>query len=450
MQEIKIAYIGGGSANWAYKFMGDLALEEDLGGELVLYDIDLAAAQKNVKLADKIFHHQKAKSFFKLRAEKKVEEALKGADFVVFSIEPGPTSLRYADLEIPLKYGILQSVGDTCGPGGLVRAMRAMPIKEHYAHLVMQHCPDAWCINYTNPMTLCTAALYAAEAEIKAFGCCHEVFGTQQMLQKYVKKWFQLDQMPSRQDIKLDIAGVNHFTVASQAHWQGHDLFPYLKEEMASSSFFDDRSAIAQQRTAKGEWFRSEKLIAFDFLRRFNVLGAAGDRHLAEFVPWYISTREELHRWGVQATPFSWRMEIEALKKTKQHQFDDLEPSGEEGAKQIKAILGSQFLMTNVNLPNRGQISFLPQGAVVESYAGFYTDAVRPIICADIRSGYKMLLQNIVNQQQLVLEAYQKRDRDLLLQALLCDALVHLSTDKAKAMLDEMLDYTKEYLPENL
>nr|HPN85325.1 alpha-glucosidase/alpha-galactosidase [Victivallales bacterium] len=216
--EIKIAYIGGGSRYWARELVGDLALCPHICGELALYDLDYEAALKNIEVANEIFNRPASRTKFKVTVAKKAQDALKGADFVICSIEPGPTQMRYADLEIPAKYGIVQTVGDSTGPGGIVRALRSIPIKMHYARLVMKYCPKAWVINYTNPMTLCTAAFYAADPKIKAFGCCHEVFGTQRFLVEKVNEWFGAEDV-KRQDIILDIAGVNHFTFATSATW---------------------------------------------------------------------------------------------------------------------------------------------------------------------------------------------------------------------------------------
>lgn len=223
---IKICYIGGGSKFWARELITDLATCPDLDGELALYDIDRAAARHNAAVAGATFGHPDSRTSFETCVPESLSDALDGADFVVSSIEPGPITMRYADLEIPRRYGILQSVGDTVGPGGLLRAMRAVGTHLEFAHAIMEHCPEAWVVNYTNPMTLCTSALYAAEPGIKAFGCCHEVFGTQRRIGKWVQEWFDLETPPPRREIVLDIAGVNHFTLARGVAWQEQDLFP--------------------------------------------------------------------------------------------------------------------------------------------------------------------------------------------------------------------------------
>ncbi len=443
--EVKIGYIGGGSRGWAPKLMSDLALCPHLTGCLALYDIDLEAAQANLAVAKSIFDHRDSQTRFEVEAVGSPEQALDQADFVVISIEPGPTAMRYADLEIPMKYGILQPVGDSTGPGGILRALRSVPIYEQYAHQIMAHCPDAWVINYTNPMTICTATLYAAEPSIKAFGCCHEVFSTQERLAELVEKWFG-EPKPERSRIELDIAGVNHFTFATDASWNGIDLFPRLREMVAEKEFFSDHTSAALARKQSEFWFANDGLIAYDFFARFHALGAAGDRHLAEFVPWYLTSEEDLHRWGVVLIPYLWR--AERMKKRPQRASDTpLAPSGEEGVEQMPALLGIQPFTTNVNLPNRGQIPNLDMGAVVETYAQFSRDRIRPVISHGLPAMLNEHVARITRVQQATMQAALQRDKDLAFQALLSDPLVRIPTDQAWVMFKEMLEYAENFLP---
>ena len=382
---------------------------------------------------------------FEVTASETLEGALESADFVVISIEPGPVTMRYADLEIPGEYGIIQPVGDTTGPGGVLRALRAVPVYEEFAHRIVAACPKAWVINYTNPMTLCTAALYAAEPGIKAFGCCHEVFNTQEILAKWAGEWFETE-VPDRREIRLDLAGVNHFTFATSAFWDGRALLPLVREKAVQADFFADRTDTALDRKAREKWFDHDTLIACDFLLRFGALGAAGDRHLTEFVPWYLSGEEELHRWGVVLTPYSWR--VEQMKKFSRREPDaPLEPSGEEGVDQMKALLGIDPLITNVNIPNRGQLQGLPAGAVVETYAHFSRDEIRPIVSSPLPPALESMTLRISQTQSMILQAALRRDRDMAFQALLCDPLVRIPTDKAWKMFLEMLEYARGYLP---
>jgi len=451
--ELKIAYIGGGSRYWARMVMTDLALCPHLKGEIALYDINYQAALQNVERAQEIYGHPDAKTVFRVTAYETAEDALKGADFVFLSILPGPMQMFANDLDIPAKFGILQSVGDTTGPGGISRALRTVPIYVDYAHQIMGLCPNAWVINYTNPMTLCTAALYAAEPEIKAFGCCHEVFGTQEMLASLVEQSLRVPR-PERQAIKIDVAGVNHFTFATRASWEGWDLFPIVAEHIRQPGFWDDQTAIAEELKAQGKWFTSADRIKYDFFRRFGALGAAGDRHLAEFVPWYLCSEADLHRYGVILTPSSYRLGTWQPPQNAPGRAGQggegprhLVHSGEEGVAQLLALLGGAPLDTNVNLPNRGQLPDLPLGVVVETNAQFRKDSLAPVVPRPVPSGIFPLLHRVIAVQQLTLQAALQKDEVLAFQALLNDPLCTIPVDRAWAMLNELLEANRAMLP---
>ena len=379
-----------------------------------MYDINEEAARANVKVAELIFNHENSKTKFNVTVEKRLEDALENADFVVISIEPGPVTLRYADLEIPRKYGIVQTVGDTTGPGGIMRALRAIPIYQYFAHQIVSICPEAWVINYTNPMSVLTRTLYKTEPSIKAFGCCHEVFSTQERLAQFVSDKFGVPK-PERSEIVLDIAGINHFTFATSAVWKGMDLFPYLKEMIRAESFFSDHTEIAIKRMKNEQWFDNDGLIAYDFLLRFNVLGAAGDRHLAEFVPWYLTSEKNLHRWGVVVTPYKWR--YERMKKlSKWDKSKPLVHSGEEGVAQILALLGIRDLVTNVNLPNRGQMLNIPRPNIVETYAIFTKNSIKPIVSRPLPKMINENVSRVSEIQETIVEASIKKDKELAFQ----------------------------------
>jgi alpha-galactosidase/6-phospho-beta-glucosidase family protein len=452
---IKIAYIGGGSRNWARMVMTDLALCEYLTGEIALYDIDYGAALANVERATALFSHPDARTTFRITAAHTAVEALTGADFCFLSILPGPMRMFANDLDIPARYGILHTVGDTTGPGGISRALRTIPTYAEYAHQIMEHCPNAWVINYTNPMTLCTSAFYAAEPQIKAFGCCHEVFGTQQMLTGIVAEYMDVPP-PRRQEIKTDIAGLNHFTFATAARWNGIDLFPWLQQHIQGEGFWADQTEWALQLKAHGSWFQSLSRIAFDFLRRFGALGAAGDRHLAEFVPWYLVSEETLHRYGVILTPSSYRMGtwqpphgvlVPEPEEREDWTARGLRRSDEEGVLQMLALLGFEPLDTNVNLPNVGQIPDLPRGVVVETNAQFRKNSLTPLVPKPLPAGVLSLVRRAADVQRMTLEAAIRKDKDLAFQALLLDPLCRIPVDKAWAMFNELLTANAAMLP---
>ncbi|NLF77050.1 MAG: alpha-glucosidase/alpha-galactosidase, partial [Chloroflexi bacterium] len=179
---LTVAYIGGGSRGWAWGFMKDLGMDPQMEGVVRLYDIDRDAAEKNRRIGEMISSHPEARSHWRYEVAGTLKEALTGADFVVISILPGHFGHMRSDVHWPEKYGIWQPVGDTVGPGGLMRALRTVPMFVQIAQAIRDFAPHAWVINYTNPMTVCMNTLYAVFPDIRAFGCCHEVFGTQKLL----------------------------------------------------------------------------------------------------------------------------------------------------------------------------------------------------------------------------------------------------------------------------
>ncbi len=440
MKNTKICIIGGGSRLWAINFMKDLALNKEAAGTVVLYDIDKEASRNNVEVGKRMLKINNNEDRFSFVAIDELEPALEGSDLVLIVIEPGKTECRYADLVLPEQYGILETVGDTTGPGGLIRARRALPLFFDFARAIKKVCPDAWVINYTNPMTLCTAALYKAFPEIKAFGCCHEVFHTEDALCRIVEKEFNVP-LPNRRDLRVDITGVNHFTFMTGAWWEGHDLMPIVKRIANDPATFSDHTAIAKEREKNEKWFDCDQLVAFEFLKRFGVLGAAGDRHLAEFVPWFLKEERYLNSLGVVRTPYSWRLKNAAEKRAKTFTDEELvaKPSGEEGVDIMMALLGGKPLKTNMNRPNEGQISYLPKGRIVESLGLIDNDSVTPILSSDPPLAIQELVKRISDEQQIALDAIWEGDDEKLFEAFLMDPLMDLPIDKARELFDKML-----------
>ena len=143
-EDVKIAYIGGGSRGWAWRLMSDLATCEDMTGSVYLYDIDNEAARHNEIIGNMFKDVEGGVAKWDYHAASTPKEALTGADFIIISILPGTFDEMESDVHAPEKYGIYQSVGDTSGPGGLVRAMRTVPMYEEIAEYIKEYAPEAW------------------------------------------------------------------------------------------------------------------------------------------------------------------------------------------------------------------------------------------------------------------------------------------------------------------
>jgi len=453
VNNIKIAYIGGGSRGWAWGLMSDLALCDDINGDVYLYDTDAEAAKNNEIIGNKYNQADGAKSIWNYHAVSTIDEALANANFVVISILPGTFDEMESDVHTPEKYGIYQSVGDTSGPGGIVRAMRTMPMFEYIAKKIKDHCPDAWVINYTNPMTLCVKALYQAFPEIKAFGCCHEVFGTQKFLARIVEETLGETNV-TRDDIKVNPVGVNHFTWLTTATYHDRDIFP-IYENFAKTypdGYVSDGAAVDDNWL--NNFFNTDEKVKMDLFLKFGYIAAAGDRHLAEFCEgkWYLASPERVREMHFGLTPVSWRKNNlnERLERCARLLSGEEEiviaPTGEEGVSQIRALLGLCDLVTNVNLPNRGQIPNLPLGAVVETNAVFRANSLNPVFAGPIPTEIHPLISRICSEQELAAEGIAERNVQKILIAFANDPLVTISFDDAKALFKEMCENTKAYL----
>lgn len=402
VKDLKIAYIGGGSRGWAWTLMNDLAKARDLFGTVYLYDIDFEAARYNEIIGKKF-----PGDGWDYKAVRTMGEALSGADFVIVSILPGTFDEMEYDVHAPEAYGIYQSVGDTAGPGGFMRALRTVPMMREIAAAVRKYCPRAWVINYTNPMAVCIGALYREFPEIRAYGCCHEVFGTQTLLANALEEIKGIAGVP-RQEIAVNVVGVNHFTWFTSAYYRNTDLFEVYRD------FIDKFYESGYNKKGLGNWmndfFATNARVRMDLFRRYGYVAAAGDRHLAEFMDFgdYLA---DFKKWMFGLTPVSWRKRNLAarLKRSEQLLSGEkewtLKETGEEGTLQMRALLGLDTMVTNVNIPNRGQIENLPAGTIVETNAAFRDGTLAPVFAGAVPEAIYPLIARAARENEAMLDA---------------------------------------------
>ena len=455
VENLKIAYIGGGSRGWAWGLMSDLAAASDISGQVALYDIDLEAAKANAVIGNKYNDLPEARSRWDYRAVESLEAALTGADFVVISILPGTFKEMESDVHAPEEYGIYQSVGDTVGPGGIIRALRTIPMFETIGKAIRDFCPKAWVINYTNPMSMCVRTLYKVFPEIRAFGCCHEVFATQRFLAKCLEQKLGIP-APDRSNIKVTVTGVNHFTWLTSAHYGNIDIMDIYRD------FCKEMLATGFDKGKDDNWmnkhFGSYNQVKMDLFLRYGSIAAAGDRHLAEFCEGkqYLADPATAQSWGFGLTPVSWRIEnLEERLETSRKLVSGEKPvtirtTGEEGVEQIRALLGLQDLITNVNLPNRGQIPNLPLDAVVETNAIFRAGTLTPELAGPIPMPIYGQITRIVAEQEQVVEAAMERNLEKAYNAFRNDPQVTIPGPQSRELFDKMVANTSAYLQEYL
>lgn len=452
MKTINIAYLGGGSRQWARGLMSDLAYETALGGEVRLYDINHQAAKNNMVIGNKMQAHKEATSKFTYVYAPTLEDALKGADFVVISILPGTFEEMKVYAHHPEKYGIYQSVADTTGPAGVMRGLMAIPMFVHFGQMIKTYCPDAWVINFTNPMTLCVQALHEGYQDIKAYGNCHEVFGSQSDLARIYNKHVGTD-VATREDVEITVSGINHFTWITKMSCMGTDLLPLYDAHVKEN--VDPHYEEDPGRYKRHAPFGSASKIKYDLYTKFGCMAAAGDRHLAEFMPlsYYLESEERRDLFKFNLTPVQWR--IDNLQRAEEKTIrmvngdEEVKPyrSGEEGIRQIRALLGYEMLLTNVNSINRGQAEGLPIGQVVETNALFRFNKLQPIQTDRLPKAVESMVTRHMDNHKLVMDAYRSKDLNYAVQALANDPLCsHLDYPTVKKMFDEMASKLKPYL----
>lgn len=450
-EEVQIAYIGGGSRGWAWTFMTDLAMEEAVSGTIRLYDIDREAARANEIIGNRLREREDVRGKWSYCVKDSLEEALTGVDFVVISILPKTFDEMEIDVHMPERLGIYQSVGDTAGPGGMMRALRTLPMFLEFGEAIGKFCPGAWVVNYTNPMSLCVKALYEAFPAIKAFGCCHEVFGTQKVLAAIAEKELGLRDI-DRRDIHVNVLGINHFTWFDYASYKGIDLFPVYRNYIDAHF---EQGLEERDNNWMNSTFACAHRVKMDLFRRYGLIAAAGDRHLAEFMPGgeYLRDPETVKSWKFNLTSVAWRKED--LKKRLERSARlvsggeeiDLKPTGEEGILLIKALCGLERVISNVNIPNRaGQIANLPESAVVETNAVFERDAIRPVLAGSIPEPVRQLILPHVENHERIMRVVKggSRDTELVEEAFRNDPLVkgRASDEEIHALVRDMMAAT--------
>ena len=452
---ITIAYIGGGSREWAPKLVQDLALS-DIDGTVRLYDRDEESAERNARFGNWVQEQKDAAADWTYEATDTLESTLDDADFVILSTQYDPAQTFVHDLDIPQRYGIYGAVAATIGPGGIFRAMRTIPLYREFAAAIREYCPEAWVFNYTNPVTFVTRALYDEYPDINAIGLCHEVLHTRSRLAEYAEEYLDMEDV-SRDEITVNVKGINHFTWVDEARCRDVDLWPLIDElsESETANRRYDVEDLEDETPFVDNW-----QVTWELYRRFGILPAAGDRHLVEYATWFLQGgRETLNRWGVKRTGSDYRAkhwspaESDQTTDVEAWMAGDaeftLEESDETFLDIVEALLGGETYVTNVNLPNTGQISDLQSDAVVETNAVVRSGEVRPVTAGEFPRPVRSIVRGHVETQEMIIEASRDGDADAAFRAFLTDPQIRtLSPDDARELFAELVVAEEEFLQE--
>jgi alpha-galactosidase/6-phospho-beta-glucosidase family protein len=438
---MKVVLVGGGSYQWAPNLITDMLQMPSLQGmHLVLEDIDPEPLPLMQKFATYAAEQLGAEVTVETTTDQRA--AVEGAFAVIVCISTGGFASMTHDLAVPERHGIKQSVGDSVGPGGISRALRNIPVLVGVGRDMAELAPDAWMLNITNPMTVLTRSV-RKETGVKAVGLCHEI-------DTFLWDLCVLTGVP-KDDIKPILGGVNHFPVITELALGADDGLQFMRDLIADEA--DDTGQIEDWRSRTK--FKARHALKLRLFEMYGALPAAGDRHLAEFLPSVLTPESD---WGA-----AYGVHLTTIADREQHQGQYVEHvnkllSGEEqiptwqSGEMVAPILDSLLTGTErelpLNVPNTGQAADLPADAIVEGFCTVGRDGIRGRDTVALPAPLAELVRRHVAVQELTVEAAVRADRRLALQAMTLDPLAGRGDlSETAAMLDELLSATAAWLP---
>lgn len=438
----QLTFVGGGSYNWMPQLLARLLK----GGEfcedsIVLMDTDPAALREVATLAETM---QRAwKSPVSIRATTDLDAALEGADYVTVAIAVGGLEAMRHDVAIPEGYGIYQTVGDTVGPGGLVRALRNVPVFVEMARRMERLCPHAWMLNLSNPLSTITRAV-TRETRIRAAGLCQGVVEHVDFLTRL------LGGDPAR--TRFVTAGIDHCPWLLELAVDGRDGIAALRERGLCRTDLKPED-LPQGRDGHLELATGMRA-GFALWHELGALPGIADRHLTEFFPHILTSPEQIERFGVRRTSVDDRARMRAARRTRVLEMTagraEL-PAGDTHAPVAEAVLGLEGRRdgrTTLNVENVGQIPELPPRANVETLCRIDALGVHPVtIGRALPKPVEAIVRPHVLRQEGTIDAALNADFEGAVRLLATDPLVRRVGD-ARAMLTQMVDATRAWLPQ--
>jgi alpha-galactosidase len=426
-----IAFVGAGSAEFTRQLLRDLLSFDDLPGlELVMHDIDparLVLAEQLAHIA--VRHHGRTAT---VRATGDRRAALEGADFVINTVNIGGHAATLTDFDVPERFGIRQTIADTLGVGGVFRGLRTFPFLDALARDMEDVCPEAWLLNYTNPMAMNIGFLAATHPDLKVLGLCHSVYWTVVDLCELLGVPFD--------EVTFRSAGVNHQAWILEWAHRGEDLYPLLDRVIA----------------ADPELLRRVRV---DMYRRLGHYPTETSEHSSEYVPWYLHDAGEVERLRLEVREYvgisaanvaeTERLIVEAASG------DYVEPE-EDAAEYAPQVIHSLVTGTRreiqANLVNRGLIDNLPQGAPVEAPCVIDDSGVHPVAVGALPEQLAALNRTFLSVVDLTVRAATENRPDHVRHALMVDpnTSASLSVEQIWLLADAMVDAHGDLLPAGL
>lgn len=436
----KITFLGAGSTVFVKNVLGDCIQTAEIRElDIVLVDIDSARLEDSRIMLEKI-KAESGRKDINIQFYRDRKEALQGSDYVVNAIQVGgydPCTIT--DFEIPKKYGLRQTIGDTLGIGGIFRSLRTIPVLREFAHDIEEVCPHALFLNYTNPMAVLTGYLQRYTA-VNTVGLCHSV----QMCVPDLLKILCMED--SEEEICWEIAGINHQAwLLKLADKKGNDLYPEIKKRA--------RQALK----GKSDYDIDRDRVRLDLMLRIGYYNTESSEHTAEYSPWYIKSQypELIDRFKIPLDEYPRRCvnQIENWETMRQKIVEgDVihhQKSYEFAAYIIKAAETDVPYRIHGNVLNTGLIPNLPSHACVEVPCFIDRNGINPVYVGELPEVLAAINRTNINVQLMTIEAAVTKKKDAVYQAAMLDphTAAELSLDDIRNMCDDLFHAHRDWMP---
>ena len=429
----KIVIVGAGSLEFSSRLTADcLSYPALAGAHFALVDTDPERLAFAGRIFDRICEAGKYEAACSLHS--RVEEALPGAQFVILSILVGGFEAIETEIDIPMKYGVSQAIGDTLTPGGIMRCLRTLPVQASIAEKVMTYCPDALVLNYTNPMSMLCEGMLNATPKLNLVGLCHSVQSTTEQWAKRLNKPIS--------NVTFACAGLNHQAWITQFEADGEDQLPSIRKLAVNPDFW------------RADTSRME------YIKHFGYPVTEASGHNSEYSPWFRKSANDIERYcpgggwngghGFIKSLYNrpdWRATMERMASGET--AIKLQRSLEYGSQIIHAATTGETEIIYGNVRNRGLISNLPEWAVVEVACSVDKNGVQPLRFGPLPEHLAAINRKQASVQHLAVIAAESMDPEVVFQAMCLDPLTStvLCLDDIRSMTRELLSAHNKFLP---
>lgn len=455
---VKIAFLGAGSTMFARRLLGDCMFSPVLrDSHLALYDIDPVRLKQSKTVMD-MMNREINQGRCRITAHLGVanrKAALRDASYVINAVQVGGDAAARLDIETPMKYGLQQTIGDTLGIGGIFRALRTIPVMLDFARDMEAVCPDAWMLNYTNPMSMLSGAMLRGTG-IHYVGLCHSVQGCVRGLMlrlgmiKEVHEEVPITHIATADPgyhLKWTIAGINHQAWLLKVTNHGRDFYPELKRRAAAMN------AKARRPGAQ----KHENMVRLEILRHFGHYVTESSTHSAEYMPYWIKRQypDLLKEFNIPVDEYLRRSEKANTGWKEQYQKalsgKDMPKyrSHEYGSYIMEAMETDVAVRVHGNVLNRGLITNLPAKAVVEVPCLVDRNGVQGVVVGDLPEQCAALNRTNINVHLLAVQAALTLKRDAIYHAAMLDphTAAELTLDQIRSLCDELIRVHGRMLP---